>query len=83
MTIILDAAENAPNLSLSDYKNIDQINYLVTDSDDTDIEDNWESDVFIKFRKLLIKMKKILATQIMKMNTITKRTLLMKLKIVI
>ena len=40
MTIILDAAENAPNLSLSDYKNIDQINYLITDSDDTDIEDN-------------------------------------------
>ena len=83
MTIILDAAENAPNLSLSDYKNIDQINYLVTDSDDTDIEDNWESDVFIKFRKLPIKMKKILVTQIMKINTITKRTLLTKLKIVI
>ena len=40
MTIILDAAENAPNLSLIDYKNIDQINYLATDSDDTDIEDN-------------------------------------------
>ena len=34
-----DAAENAPNLSLSDSKNIDQINHLVIDSDDTDIED--------------------------------------------
>ena len=33
-----DTAENAPNLSLSDSKNIDQINHLVTDSDDIDIE---------------------------------------------
>ena len=38
-------AENAPNLYLSDSKNIDQINRLVTDSDDTDIEDKLESDV--------------------------------------
>ena len=37
-------AENAPNLSLSNSKNIDQINHLVTGSDDTDIEDNLESD---------------------------------------
>ena len=40
-----DTAENAPNLPLSDFKNIDQINHLVTDSDDTDMEDNLESDV--------------------------------------
>ena len=32
-----DTAENAPNFSLSDFKNVDQINHLVTDSDDTDI----------------------------------------------
>ena len=37
--------ENAPNFSLSDSKNIDQINDCVTESDDTDIEDNLESDV--------------------------------------
>ena len=30
---------------MSDSKNIDQINHLVTDRDDTDIEDNLESDV--------------------------------------
>ena len=40
-----DTAKNAPNLFLSDSKNIDQINHLVTDSDDTDIENNLESDV--------------------------------------
>ena len=40
-----DTAENAPNLSSSDSKNIDQINHLVTDSNDTGIEDNLESDV--------------------------------------
>ena len=39
-----DTAKNAPNLFLSDSKNIDQINHLVTDSDDTDIENNLESD---------------------------------------
>ena len=38
-------AENASNLSLSNTKNIDQINHLVTGSDDTDIEDNLESNV--------------------------------------
>ena len=32
-------------MPLSDFKNIDQINHLVTDSDDTDMEDNLESDV--------------------------------------
>ena len=42
---IRDTAENAPNLSLSDSKNINQINHFATDSDDTDIEDNLESDV--------------------------------------
>ena len=40
-----DAAENAPNLSLSDSKSIDQIHHLVNDSDDTDIEDHLESEV--------------------------------------
>ena len=40
-----DAAENAPNLSLSDSKSIDQINHLVTDSDDTDIKHHLESEV--------------------------------------
>ena len=40
-----DTAENAPNLSLNDSKNIDQINHLVTDSDDIDIEHNLESNV--------------------------------------
>ena len=35
-----DTAENAPNFSLSDSKNIDQNNDLITDSDDADIEDN-------------------------------------------
>ena len=39
-----DTAKNAPNLFLSDSKNIDQINHLVTASDDTDIENNSESD---------------------------------------
>ena len=37
--------ENAPNFSLSDSKNNDQINDCVTEGDDTDIEDNLESDV--------------------------------------
>ena len=32
-------------MSLSDSKNIDQFNHLITDSDDTDIEDNLESNV--------------------------------------
>ena len=69
-----DTAENAPNLSLSDSKNIDQINHLVTDSDDTDIEDILESDVLSNLETVNSEMK---------MNTITKRTLLMKLKIII
>ena len=30
---------------MSDSKNIDQINDLITDSDDADIEDNLESDI--------------------------------------
>ena len=32
-------------MSLSDSKSIDQINHLVTDSDDTDIEHHLESEV--------------------------------------
>ena len=40
-----DTAENAPNLSLSDSKNINQSNHFVTDNDDADREDNLESDV--------------------------------------
>ena len=32
-------------MSLSDSKSIDQINHLVTDSDDTDIEDHLESEI--------------------------------------
>ena len=77
-----DIAENAPNLSFSNSKYINQSNHLVTDSDYTDIEDNLKSDVY-QIQKLLIKMKKIMTTQIMKENPITKRTLPMKLKIVI
>ena len=38
-----DTAENAPNLSLSDSKNINRSNQLVTDSDDTDTEDSLEN----------------------------------------
>ena len=45
-----DTAENVLNLSLSDSQNINQNSYPITDSDDTDIEDNLENDVFSNFK---------------------------------
>ena len=35
---------------MSDSQNINQNNYPITDSDDTDIEDNLENDVFSNFK---------------------------------
>ena len=55
-------------------KYINQSNHLVTDSDDTDTEENLESDVL---------SKKKMTTRIMKINPITKRTLSRKFKLVI
>ena len=69
-----DTVENGPNLSFSNSKYINQSNHLVTDSDDTDTEENLESDVL---------SKKKMTTRIMKINPITKRTLSRKFKLVI
>ena len=68
-------------MPLSDLKNIDQINHLVTDSDDTDMEDNLESDVLSNLETVDKVEENI--DNINENENNSQQTLPMKLKIVI
>ena len=68
-------------MPLSDFKNIDQINHLVTDSDDTDTEDNLESNVLSNFETIDKVEENIDNTNENENNS--QQTLPMNLKIVI